>query len=915
MPCDKCNLPSASKVNCLMGTGSCESGLMFVGEPPVEAEEIAGVALSGIRGEIVTKLLYHAELARHQCYLTHLVKCRCTNKDDSWKSRDGMEHFSDNKPSFLQAYTCGNAHLEDEISRVKPKVILPMGDMAFDYIRGRHQLNSDGTMVSNDKGDPSIVSRVEIFNNALFHQTYDEKRQAYIVPIYGPSYLSINIDAFTMMGEIVRKARKLVQQGPGIEETQCYVATSFDDANGLLDRALQFNLVSYDLETDGLDFRFGEILNLGLSWKEGTGVSLRFVDNTGASLYSPEQKAALLVKVRQLFQDPNRTMIGYNEAFDAAWPEVRWGIRVTCPRHDVQQIYHTLNSTAKAGGEEGKGFQSLEILSWLYTDMKNFKSETAPWFAKKKFLECPIDVLSRRNCADADATLRLYNRFMPKLKAHAAYGHYEKTLKNLPEMAKVLHVTGAAVSLPTLKSMSEKLVLASADLAREFCHLAGVDACNLKSSTQLGKVLFGKLGLPILSRTAKGQPQTTEYVLQELSKRTPILKPLMDYKKLEKLRGTYVLGLRGCALFGNSKKRKPDLWSVQDAIAQGFNTDGRVHASFSMIGTVTGRPSVSHPNLANQPRPTAQQKTLGVVIRQAFAPDEGWLLEGDLSQAELRVLAGVSGDQALMDAVNSKEGVHRRTAAWLYHLSLEQITDDRKSSAKTIVFAIAYGGTGYTIEEQIPEVLDDELRRRFSDKAIADNPSYSPEEIRKAVEKYHPTREERIALAENFILEWRAQYPRAGAWIDATKDFVVKNGFVQSVFGRVFQFPLAFCDNWRVQSACQRAAVNYCIQSAAVDVTYAAGWRVLKEVERLGLKSKFTNFVYDALFFEVPDDELDFMKTLVKTEMERPVPELPINIVAEIEVGRCWQEEHEPVLEENEDEDASDDEGGGDGAD
>ena len=595
--------------------------------------------------------------------------------------------------------------------------------------------------------------------------------------------------------------------------------------------------------------------------------------------------------MRPIFQNPNKTLIGYHEAFDASWTKARLGLDVTSPRHDVQMLYHTLNTTATHKK------QSLEILSWLYTDMHDFKAATKPYFAKKKFVSCPTNVLGARNCADADATLRLFNRFYPKVMSGPTASHYNVLLKHLVPAATTLHINGAGVGLDRLRQMGERLKEASEELVTQFCSEIGVPRFNLRSTKKLGWALYEHLKLPIIERSAKtGQPSTTEYVLEELSKQQPVLKALMEYKKLQKLLGTYVLGLRGCVLFGNSKKRKPDVWSVEAALLENYNTDGRAHPNFSVVGTKTGRPSVSHPNIANQPRPTDQQRRLGVVLRQAFvAPEGSNILEGDESQAELRVLAALSGDQALKTAINSKAGVHRITAAGFDHIPydkiMELVTEDMKSRAKTIVFAIVYGGTEFTIEAQIPDKLDEELRRRHRASLI--RTGLTDEALEKGCTTYAPEREERMELAREYIDSWRAQYHRAGSYLESIKELVHQNGYVKTVFGRVFHFPLIFSSNYGVRASCEREAVNSVMQSPASDITFMAGIRIQKEIVQRGLKSLWINMVYDANFYEVPDKELEEMKILVKTEMERPVEGLDINFVTELEVGRCWKEDKE----------------------
>lgn len=868
--CIKCDLHKLAKVNCLRGRGPQNPKLMLIGEAPGEDEDLANQPFVGPAGEVFNFMLYQAGITRDQVYISNTVKCRPVNEKEFRTDRSGVKHFGNLTPTAQQTYTCGLSHLEPEIAAVRPKIIVPMGNIACDYLFDKYR-TVDGVVQTNQKtGKPVMARRMPKITDLMFEEYWDQARGVYIVPMFHPAFVMRSQEWFLIMVAILKKAIEIADTGPGTDVTQPFIATNFDDAMAVIRRASEHKVIADDHETDSLDWRFGPLLNIGLSWKTGTGASIRLVDTSGQPLYSNDQRNQIVESLKSIYQNPDKVLVGYNRAFDDSWLEAKTGIKVTAPRHDVQMMYHTLNTAATHKR------QNLEMLTWLYTRMANYKKESKPWFDKKQFLECPIDVMSRRNCSDVDATLRLYERFLPKLQSSLSWNHYNNLLKDLPYAATVLHLNGAPVGLEKLSEMRDRLEEGSRELAAEFSAGVGEKAINPRSSKQLASVLFGKLGLPVLERTPTGQPKTSEYILTELSSRCPALKPLMEYKKLQKLLGTYVLGLRGCALFGNSKKRKPDIWSVDEAIKNGFNTDGRVHPSFSVVGTVTGRPSVSKPNIANQPRPTDQQKRLGVVLRQAFQARPGRkIVERDLSQAELRLLAAMSGDKALEEAVNSEEGAHKRTAVGLYKVKLSEVTDDMKYAGKKLNFTIAYGGTEYVVEEDIPEQLDAELIRRF------------PEQYKDS----KPTQQDRRVLAKEFIDLWRAQYPVASAWLDANKEFARKNGYIVTKFGRVFYFPLIFSRNGAVRSSCERAACNYGIQSPASDITFMAGIRVQREIEAKGLKSLWINMTYDSLKYEVPDDEVETIVNLTKREMEQFVPEMGISLLSEVEVGQCWKED------------------------
>lgn len=902
--CTACEVHKLSKMNCLRGNGPAPADLMFVGDSLTEDDEQNGKPLSGRVGDVLFRLLVMSGINVDKCFVTNLVKCRPTDESNFRRDRKNKIHYGNHKTTPWWGTMCGTRYLEDEIRAVKPKVLVAMGGPAADYIFGKWAKASNGSLALNAKTQkPRQAFRMPTMEGVMYDEFWDAKRGCYVVVIEHPARVMQNPELFSLTSEILKKVVKLRDSGPGTLTTQSFLAYSYDDAVSVINRACEHALLAYDLETDGLDWRFGELLNIGLSWKVGTGASIRWVGNDGRFLFTPDQRAELITRMKPIFQNPDRTLVGYNEPYDASWTERRLGLRVTSQRHDVQMLYHTLHTTATHLK------QSLEKLAWLDTDMGDWKAETKPWFSKKKFVECPMDVMGRRNCGDVDATLRLFHTYHPQVMASPTGHHYDRLLKHLPWASTIIHMNGTNIGLETLFHMKERLTKASDALMDQFCKDVDVPKFNLNSPKKLKDVLFGKLKLPIVKKTPTGEPSTDADVLKELFKHCSKLKALMEYKKLQKLLGTYVLGLRGCALFGNSKKRKPDVWSVEEACEtqkEGYTTDGRVHPSVSVVGTVTGRPSISRPNTANQPRPTEQQRKLGVILRQAFVAGKGkWVVEVDQSQAELRTLAAVSGDEALKAAVYSKEGVHRRTAASLLNIPVEEITDEQKAPAKTVVFAITYGGTEHTIEKKIPSWLDAELKRKM--RSALEFQSIPEENIVKQLGEYFPSKKERLELAKSYIGLWRAQYPVAGAWIDAAKEKAIATGQVITVFGRVFHFPLIVSEDFFVRSACLRAAVNYSIQSPASDLTFMAGIRVQHEIYKRGYKSVWTNMVYDSLAYEVPDDELEAMKKLVTEEMERPVPELPVDFKSDMEVGRCWKEskkEDEEELDVLEDENA-----------
>ncbi len=350
----------------------------------------------------------------------------------------------------------------------------------------------------------------------------------------------------------------------------------------------------------------------------------------------------------------------------------------------------------------------------------------------------------------------------------------------------------------------------------------------ISSPKQLGEVLFEKLMLPATKKTKTGY-STDASVLTELSEMYPIAQMILDYRQVEKLRSTYVESL-------------PRLINART---------GRVHTTYNMTVAATGRLSSTDPNLQNIP----VRSELGRQIRKAFVPqfENAHIFSADYSQIELRIMASISQDPGLLAAFSSGADVHRATAATLFDVPIDAVTSDQRRVAKTVNFGIMYGQGAFGLAQQL---------------GIA--------------------RTEGQQIIDNYF----SKYAGIKHYIDSTIESTRLNGYAETLCKRRRHFPLINANNRGLRTAAERAAVNMPIQGTAADMMKLAMIRVHARMQELGLRSLLMLQVHDELVFEVFDDEVDVLRTMVKHEMEHALPLEGVPVIVDTGIGSSWYEAH-----------------------
>ena len=429
---------------------------------------------------------------------------------------------------------------------------------------------------------------------------------------------------------------------------------------------------------------------------------------------------------------------------------------------------------------------------------------------------------------DTDVTLQLKNIFEQQLQKYNAEKLFSQIESPLVQVLADMELEGIRIDVPFLKSLSNDIEKDIFSLQQAVYEQAG-EIFNLSSPKQLGDILFEKLKLISKPKKTKtGQYATSEEILSELAPKHKIVANVLEYRQLQKLQSTYI-----------------------DALPKEVNsTTGRVHTTYMQAVTATGRLSSNNPNLQNIPIRTER----GQQIRKAFVPrnEDYTLLSADYSQIELRVIAALSGEKNMIEAFLQNQDIHRSTAAKVFNVDIQSVTREQRSHAKTVNFGIIYGVSAFGLSNQT------ELSRS---------------ESKELIDTYYQT------------------YPQLKVFIDKQIHFARENGYVETILGRRRYLPDINSRNQVVRGAAERNAVNAPIQGSAADIIKIAMINIYNLLKDNKLKTKILLQVHDELIFDVPKNELDFVKPLIKKTMEEAY-QFAVPLVVDLGIGKNWLEAH-----------------------
>lgn len=589
-----------------------------------------------------------------------------------------------------------------------------------------------------------------------------------------------------------------------------------------LEKLRQAPLFAFDTETTGLDAQQAQLVGLSFAVEphEAAYVPLAH-DYEGAPVQLDRE--AVLLALKPLLEDPAKAKVGQNAKYDInILANGSPAIEMRGVAYDTMLESYVLNSTATR--------HDMDSLAQKYLDHTTIAFEDIAGKGAKQltFNQINLDRAGPYAAEDADITLRLHHVLQARL---AQTPSVQPVLMDIemplvPVLARIER-QGALVDAELLKVQSGELGVKMAELELRAYELAG-EAFNLGSPKQLGAILYDKLGMPVLSKTAKGQPSTAEAVLDELAEQGyPLPEVLMQYRSLSKLKSTYTDKLPG----------------------QINPRTGRIHTSYQQAVAATGRLSSSDPNLQNIPIRTAE----GRRIRQAFVASPGYkLLAADYSQIELRIMAHLAKDEGLLHAFRNDLDVHRATAAEVFGVALEDVTTDQRRSAKAINFGLIYGMSAFGLAKQIG------VDRKQS---------------------------------QDYIDRYFTRYPGVLAYMERTRAQAAEQGFVETLFGRRLYLPDINAKNPALRKGAERTAINAPMQGTAADIIKRAMVKVDNWLSESGLDARVILQVHDELVLEVREDLVQQVKDEIRHHMSQAA-QLDVPLLVEAGVGANWDEAH-----------------------
>lgn len=571
---------------------------------------------------------------------------------------------------------------------------------------------------------------------------------------------------------------------------------------------------SFDTETTGTNAHDVELVGLSFACRPGEAYYIPVPENYN-------EAHAIVNEFKEIFENEYIEKIGQNLKYDMA--VLKWyDIEIKGPLFDTMIAHYLINPDMR---------HNMNVLSETYLGYTPISIETLIGKRGKGQLSMrtvPIEKIKNYAAEDADVTFQLAEKFSPMLKESGMKKLFEEVEMPLVKVLCAMETEGVKIDTTTLREMSTQLAKDISAVEKEIYSIAG-RVFNISSPRQVGDILFNELKIAAkIQKTKTGQYATNEEVLEKLRGSHVIIDKILDYRELQKLKSTYVDTL-------------PELVNPRT---------GRVHTTYNQVVAVTGRLSSDNPNLQNIPIRTERGKE----IRKAFIPKNSnyVLLSADYSQIELRIIAALSGDQAMIAAFKSGMDIHTATAAKVYGVTPDNVTSDMRRNAKMVNFGIIYGISAFGLAQRL-------------------NISKSEAKI----------------IIDNYF----TQYPRIKEYMNESIRQAKERGYVETLLGRRRYLRDINSNNPTVRGFAERNAINAPIQGSAADMIKIAMINIHNEFLKKKLRSKMILQVHDELVFDVYKDEIDYVKAIVENKMKYAI-QLSVPVEVEMGLGSNWFSAH-----------------------
>ncbi len=610
---------------------------------------------------------------------------------------------------------------------------------------------------------------------------------------------------------------KSIEKQSPINNKNYHLISNPDEIDKWVKEAEELGEVAVDTETNSLDPHQAELVGISLSSKIGKACYIPIGHKSSKCI----KKDIVIKKLKKLLEDPSVKKIGQNIKFDFI-VFFKHGITLSA-MEDTMLMSYVLDA--------GKNRHNMDTLSELHLGHKTISFKEMVGTGKKEinFSEVEVDKAKDYAAEDADVTFRLYKKFLKNLKSEKLINIYEIFEKPLIKILAFMEIEGVEIDSKFLQSLSKKFEKKILKLEKDIFKISKKEF-NIGSPKQLGEIIYNDLKIAGLKRTKKGGFATSASVLEDLAfKGNKFPKLILDWRQLSKLKNTY-----------------------SDALPEHVNPiTKRVHTSFLLAATTTGRLASSDPNLQNIPIKSDDGKD----IRKAFkAKKDHLLISADYNQIEMRILADLADVKELKKAFKNDEDIHSLTASQIFNIDIKKVNQDHRRKAKAINFGIIYGISQYGLAKQIN------------------------------VTNYE---------AEEFLNSYFGKFPEIKVYMDNTIKFCRKSGYVNNIFGRRSHFNGINDKNFNVRNFQERAAINAPIQGSASEIMRLAMIRLDKKLfENKISKPKMLLQIHDELIFEVPKKDEKLMTKIIKNEMtsvaQSDFHSFSTPLTVDVNVGDNW---------------------------
>ncbi|MEZ8412340.1 DNA polymerase I [Vibrio splendidus] len=694
-------------------------------------------------------------------------------------------------------------------------------DMSYQLATIKLDVELEETPESLVKAQPNIDELIKLYGQLVFKSWLNELLEGGSGVVEADER-SAATGAGTVRSSASATASTVEMNTSAVTIDRSNYETILDEAsfNVWLEKLKAAELFAFDTETDSLDYMVANLVGLSFATEEGVAA---YVPVAHDYLDAPQQldRDWVLEQLKPILEDDAQAKVGQNLKYDMS-VLARYGIEMKGIKHDTMLASYVFNSVG------GKHDMDSLALRFLQHSCISFEQIAGKGKKQLTFNQIELGEASPYAAEDADVTLRLHNRLMENIeqdeKLKTIYEEIEVPL--IPVMSRIER-TGVFIDDMLLGAQSQEIAVRLDELEQKAYEIAEQEF-NMNSPKQLQAILFEKMGLPVIKKTPSGAPSTNEEVLQELALDYPLPKLIIEYRGLAKLKSTYT-----------------------DKLPKMINAEtGRVHTSYHQAVTATGRLSSTDPNLQNIPIRNEE----GRRIRQAFVAQHGWkILAVDYSQIELRIMAHLSGDKALLEAFQQGKDIHAATAAEIIGVAIDQVTTEQRRRAKAVNFGLIYGMSAFGLAKQLGIPRGE---------------------------------------AQHYMDTYFERYPGVMQYMEDTRSAASEQGFVETIYGRRLNLPEIQSRNGMRRKAAERAAINAPMQGTAADIIKKAMLLVDEWIQAEGDgRVKLLMQVHDELVFEVQESALAEIESKVQQLMESAA-DLEVPLVAEAGHGDNWDQAH-----------------------